>query len=352
VPRNARFGGGTYVAQNGFGRGGGFHAIEPKHTEFFSRGKSFGMPGRGAGQISGPFNVRPVATSFTPSHSFASHGPSAAVLNRPVYRSSVPKFAARQSTGIGKSFAPPIRNLNARNQPAHTTLGPNNLPSHGAANRFAPSNVNRAAAAAAAARRTTGTHPMNHGVAANKGSFANAARGNHPVSGAKNAAIARSMAAHNNNVARAHAMAAHNNSTRAHAMAAHNNAARAHTMAVHSNAARAHAMAAHSNAARAHAMTAHRNAVARGHASHAAATHRETPAHLSRPSGSFHRSQPSHAVPRSFSAPHRSAPSPTPRRSFTPPSRPAPRSAPRQSAPRPAPQRGGGGHGGDRKHGH
>jgi hypothetical protein len=355
TPRNAHFGAGSYVAANNFARGGGsFHAMDPKQASYFSRGKSFAMPARGSSQISGPFNVHPVASSFTPSHSFASHGPSAALLNRPVYRAPVPKFAARQTTGLGKSFAPPARPVTARNTAAVRPGTPTNAMNHGAANHFAPANANRAAAAAAAARKSVRTRPGNAAETnRNVGARPNK---NRPTGSFNSAAAARNRAAANHNAAAAHNAA----SSRNHAMAAHTAAAPHTSGAAHKNAARANANHRAANTHRAAAT--HRAAVTH----RAAATHRAAPARSAARathSAPAHRAAPQraavHRVAPQRAAPQRSAPAP--RRSFSAPSRPAPRtfSAPRPAAPRPAPQRSAPapraaprGGGGDHKHGH
>jgi hypothetical protein len=262
VPRNTRFGGGSYVAEGSFGRvNHGYHALAPGQASFFSKGKSFGMPGRGAGQISGPLNVHPVAASFTPTHTYSGHGPSQAILNRSVYRSPVPTYAARSSTSVGHTLVPPHRTLSVRN--AAIGAGAAGLAAHAAANHFATARskaMGRDERAAAAART---------GVPGGHGSFSKAP--------------ARSKAeAHSGSFGHKATPAEVNHEARLRAKTtAHTEAARAHTEAArsHTEAARAHndAAKAHNEAARSHAVERHVEQTHRA----TTPTHREAP-HVNR----------------------------------------------------------------------
>ncbi|HWD39379.1 MAG TPA: FecR family protein [Fimbriimonas sp.] len=379
IPRNTRYGS-TFVAAASFGRGRGSFGIlaSNRAMAFARRGRSFSMPRGRAGQVSGPFGARPVAASFTPTRAFNGRAPSRSILARQVFRSRVPRFAARRSTDPGRTITPSGREARV-------------VRAGGAAQgmRVNPRGSNFAARPGMTrpgAGRQSAMRPGRPGTTANRfNRFNNLSHSRftrpNPANARNAAAMRRAAAAHN--VASMRGKGRPSFATnRANAKSANAHGAAARAAARHAAAMRGHgrsSFAANRASARS-AAAAHRAAAMRGRSrsamrSNRASAHRPSmranrasanmrrggsnrrssftrPRMSSRRSSSFGRPRTSHASRPSYSRPSR------PSRSFSRPSfsRLSRPSRPSRSFSRPSRSRSsGGGHrsgGGGRRRGH
>jgi FecR protein len=106
VPYNARTAAGvTVAASTGFGTRTAFQAMpRSSNAAFFAQGRIVGAPPVGARPVAGPQAVPVTRESLTPLHSFAATArPSAAALNRSVFRAPLPATVARRAVQIAPS---------------------------------------------------------------------------------------------------------------------------------------------------------------------------------------------------------------------------------------------------------
>ena len=166
VPRNAAFGA-VGVAAGSFGRSDHFDVVGRNATSLF-RSRPQVVAARGA--FSGPVNVQPTRTAFTPTHAIASNARPGA-LNRGLYRAQVPGRIAATSGSFGPQVRAGRNVATARGRigganPATSLRG---TPSAGIRGARIPAGVT-------AARQSLGFRGKTGTIAGARGGLANAAR--------------------------------------------------------------------------------------------------------------------------------------------------------------------------------
>ncbi len=111
-PYYASHGGSVFASHAAFADGGRFSRSDPASAGIWAHGKSYSGSPRSGSQLSGPLSVRPDSRSFTPTHTATGTKPPANLASRSVYRGSVARNIARQSSATRGVVASTNRGLN------------------------------------------------------------------------------------------------------------------------------------------------------------------------------------------------------------------------------------------------